>query len=184
MRGIWKTQSAAASSCQPPDSSRVPITGVAPAELRPSAASEDRARANTGWPRPRRILIRAVPTNPSAPVMNAVAAVATGMGPVWSAGRQVNTHSSRTALVRGSYRPSRDNRKGAQIRQWAAGRTTGGYCFTEKERAPAMALPHDPAKAAETYRSRQSSHSPAVHLRGKRPGAQSNQNPGHSRIPS
>ena len=101
--GIWKTQSAAASSCQPPDSSRSPITGVAPAERRPSAASEDRARANTGWPRPRRTLIRAVPTNPSAPVMNAVAAPATGMGPVWSAATEANTHSSRTALVRGSY---------------------------------------------------------------------------------
>jgi hypothetical protein len=44
--GRWNTQSAAASSCHPPDSSRLPITGVAPAELRRCAASEERARAN------------------------------------------------------------------------------------------------------------------------------------------
>jgi len=30
------------------------------------------------------------------------------MGPVWSAGTQANTHSSRTALVRGSYEHPRD----------------------------------------------------------------------------
>jgi hypothetical protein len=79
------------------------MTAVAPAARTRCAAYKDHVRPNTLWPRAVRTLISSVPTNPAAPVMNAVTGRLPDIRPVWCASARANTDNPRTGVVRHPY---------------------------------------------------------------------------------
>src|SRR4029434_9129113 len=108
------------------------MTAVAPARRTCSAASGERARPHTSWPRVTRTLISSVPRKPSASVTNTVARGKAFTQSVWMRARRGNSDRTLTGPVRHLYVWSAKRPLG--LGRWESGVGNWEFCLKGGDR--------------------------------------------------